>query len=294
MSLRDASTLRAASRANSRQQNVVQDPNLDTLAGSKGDDESLVAADPAIVRAAMSHLGKADQRVLHLFYFERQSYAQIAERMELSINTIGPKLKRAQQRLRKIIDSQQSDSRDHMSTQPGDLRLLLQLMEGTLPAADRTALRARFAADRELRRRWEYLNNLPSMTADDALAVEHIAIDHVAAFIDGRLPADAAVRFETESWKSPALLLELVSMTQSNGVPAVPDDMTNRLLAMMPPPPSMREEPLAGNRHGHDIPVNIINQRPPDTEHRASACLPGNRADLPGRRLLADNAKPGQ
>ena len=103
-------TIRAISRVQSRQRNVVPDANLDTIAGASGDDDAISKVDPATVRAAMSQLVEADQMVLHLFYFERQSYAEIAERMGLSINTIGPKLKRAQQRLRKIIKPQQPDS----------------------------------------------------------------------------------------------------------------------------------------------------------------------------------------
>jgi len=119
-----------------------------------------------------------------------------------------------------------------MSNRHGDLRLLLQLMEGSLPTADRTVLRERFASDRELRRRWDHLNNLPPMTVDDALAAEQISADQVAAFLDGTLPDDAAARFEDESWNSPAVLAELVSLTQSNGVNVVPSELTNRLLSM--------------------------------------------------------------
>ena len=67
--------------------------------------------DAAIVETAMAQLVEADRMVLRLFYFERQSYAQISQRMGLSINTIGPKMKRAQQRLRKILHTQYPDSR---------------------------------------------------------------------------------------------------------------------------------------------------------------------------------------
>ena len=133
-----------------------------------------------------------------------------------------------------------------MSTQSGDLRLLLQLMEGTLPPADRATLRERFASDRELRQRWEYLNNLPPLTAADAMQAEQIPIAQVAAYIDGTLPSDTATQFETRSWNSPAMLAELVSMTQSNGVTA-PDGLTTRLTSLMPAPSvESTDEPLTG------------------------------------------------
>ena len=101
-------TLRSISRTRSRQQNLVPDANLDTIAGTAGDDSATLGLEAEAVQAGMSQLVEADREVLQMFYFERQSYAQIADRMGLSINTIGPKLKRAQQRLRKIITAQQT------------------------------------------------------------------------------------------------------------------------------------------------------------------------------------------
>jgi len=106
-------TLRSISRTRLRQQNVVPDANLDTIAGAAGDDSATFGLDPTAVRAGMSQLGEADRAVLQLFYFERQSYSQIADQMGLSINTIGPKLKRAQQRLKKIISHQQGIPNPH-------------------------------------------------------------------------------------------------------------------------------------------------------------------------------------
>ncbi len=49
-------------------------------------------------------LNPADRQVLRMFYHEGASYAEISRQMKISINTVGPKLQRAQRRLRKLIE----------------------------------------------------------------------------------------------------------------------------------------------------------------------------------------------
>jgi RNA polymerase sigma-70 factor (ECF subfamily) len=82
--------------------------HLETVMGSRGVD--LVAIDKSPhLGVAMQQLSDADREVLQLFYFDQRSYAQIAATLNLSINTVGPMLKRAQQRLRKILTATNSE-----------------------------------------------------------------------------------------------------------------------------------------------------------------------------------------
>ncbi len=55
---------------------------------------------------SMSELKPSDQKVLALFFYEELKYEQIAERMNISINAVGPKLFRAQQLFKKLVRSQ--------------------------------------------------------------------------------------------------------------------------------------------------------------------------------------------
>ncbi len=55
------------------------------------------------VRECMKQLAESDRNVLQRFFLEGQSYQQIAEALELSTNTIGPKIHRALQRLKRLL-----------------------------------------------------------------------------------------------------------------------------------------------------------------------------------------------
>ena len=55
------------------------------------------------VNETLNMLNQRDREILHLFYREEQGYREISQRMGISINSVGPKLQRAQQRLRKLL-----------------------------------------------------------------------------------------------------------------------------------------------------------------------------------------------
>ncbi len=55
------------------------------------------------VRQALRQLKASDREVLHLFYAENLPYAEIGRRLGISINTVGPKLHRAQRRLQRLL-----------------------------------------------------------------------------------------------------------------------------------------------------------------------------------------------
>lgn len=94
--------LRKLSQSQLRSNHLVGPADLATVAGAAGDD-SVLAEDRQELRSAMKQLARGDRVVLELFYFEERTYAQIASELELSINTVGPKLQRAQKRLRKLM-----------------------------------------------------------------------------------------------------------------------------------------------------------------------------------------------
>ena len=55
------------------------------------------------VRQALQQLKPSDRQVLQLFYAENLPYAEIGRRLGISINTVGPKLHRAQRRLQRLL-----------------------------------------------------------------------------------------------------------------------------------------------------------------------------------------------
>jgi RNA polymerase sigma-70 factor (ECF subfamily) len=59
-------------------------------------DQPLLAG---LVRSALARLSPADRQVLELCYFEQLSYEQIAERLGVTVQAVGPRLTRARQRL---------------------------------------------------------------------------------------------------------------------------------------------------------------------------------------------------
>jgi RNA polymerase sigma-70 factor (ECF subfamily) len=56
------------------------------------------------VAQARSQLSASDQLLLRLFYDESRSYKDIAKTLSISVNAVGPKLDRARQRLRKLVE----------------------------------------------------------------------------------------------------------------------------------------------------------------------------------------------
>ncbi len=123
-----------------------------------------------------------------------------------------------------------------MSHQSADLRLLLQLMEGRLPPADESRLRERMLAERALRQRWQQLNHLKQQP-ESAIATEPDgSMDDVAAFLDGLLPPDQEQDFEQRCWQSPALLSEVIALSELADAPTANNladsQLTKRLLKL--------------------------------------------------------------
>ena len=61
------------------------------------------AEDRDRLRAKINCLQHADREILNLFYTEGLGYTEISRRLGISVNTVGPKLHRAQTRLRKLL-----------------------------------------------------------------------------------------------------------------------------------------------------------------------------------------------
>lgn len=57
------------------------------------------------MRSQMHSLAERDRQLLELFYFEELDYKTIAEKLQLSVNSIGPKLQRAQARLKRRLEA---------------------------------------------------------------------------------------------------------------------------------------------------------------------------------------------
>ncbi len=55
------------------------------------------------LQTALDQLKPTDRQVLQIFYCENLKYAEIGQRLGISVNTVGPKLQRAQRRLRRIL-----------------------------------------------------------------------------------------------------------------------------------------------------------------------------------------------
>ncbi len=53
--------------------------------------------------SSLARLRNGDRELLGLYFEQRLSYQAISQRMGISINSVGPKLQRAQQRLRKLM-----------------------------------------------------------------------------------------------------------------------------------------------------------------------------------------------
>jgi RNA polymerase sigma-70 factor (ECF subfamily) len=55
--------------------------------------------------AAMEHLNERHRELLRLFYVEELSYQEIGTRMQMPMNSIGPTLQRAQQKLKELMEA---------------------------------------------------------------------------------------------------------------------------------------------------------------------------------------------
>lgn len=77
---------------------------------AKGGAEDLLAAliqteDSLRLRTMFDRLNDGDRSVLRMFFMEGLSYADISRDLGISVNAVGPKLQRAQQRLRQMMEA---------------------------------------------------------------------------------------------------------------------------------------------------------------------------------------------
>ncbi len=78
---------------------VPQDADsIDVLGGLIRDEESQQ------LDSSLARLRERDRELLALYFDERLSYQEIGQRMGISMNSVGPKIQRAQQRLRKLMN----------------------------------------------------------------------------------------------------------------------------------------------------------------------------------------------
>ncbi len=85
------------------------EPAADSLA------KLIAEEDAERVRQCMQQLAESDRMVLELFFVEGQSYQQMAAQLNLSINTIGPKIHRALQRLKRRLGGDRFESTERSS-----------------------------------------------------------------------------------------------------------------------------------------------------------------------------------
>lgn len=67
--------------------------------------EEMAAKDKVVmVNRGLYKLKTADREILELFFYEQKTYLEIADILEMPINSVGPKIKRAKDKLRKILE----------------------------------------------------------------------------------------------------------------------------------------------------------------------------------------------
>jgi len=65
------------------------------------------------LNSMLNRLNEADQTVLRMFYLQGRSYADISRQLQISINSVGAKLQRAQKRLRQLLETREVAHEDH-------------------------------------------------------------------------------------------------------------------------------------------------------------------------------------
>jgi RNA polymerase sigma-70 factor (ECF subfamily) len=62
------------------------------------------AEDQRFVRSAFDRLSATDRHVLEMHHHQKLGYAEISRELGISLNSVGPRIHRAQQRLRKLLE----------------------------------------------------------------------------------------------------------------------------------------------------------------------------------------------
>ena len=74
------------------------------------DAKAVDADDSSKIQSCMRRLKKSDRHVLVLYFDQNLSYAEIGRKLGISENAVGPKLHRAQQRLKKIMQTRNQET----------------------------------------------------------------------------------------------------------------------------------------------------------------------------------------
>jgi RNA polymerase sigma-70 factor (ECF subfamily) len=69
--------------------------------------------DQQLVRIAFDRLSPADRRVLELHHHQQLGYAEIGRELGIAMNSVGPRIHRAQQRLRKLLEPRGTAAAHH-------------------------------------------------------------------------------------------------------------------------------------------------------------------------------------
>ena len=89
------------------QENVTGGGSADILAALIQTEDGLQ------LQAMLNRLNDGDRSVLRMFFMDGLSYAQIGRDLGISINSVGPKLQRAQKRLRRLMDNDGQSTANH-------------------------------------------------------------------------------------------------------------------------------------------------------------------------------------
>jgi RNA polymerase sigma-70 factor (ECF subfamily) len=84
----------------------LADGDVSAVTTEPGDplEDLIRAEDQQFVRSAFDRLSATDRHVLEMHHHQKLGYAEISRALGISMNTVGPRIHRAQQRLRKLLE----------------------------------------------------------------------------------------------------------------------------------------------------------------------------------------------
>ncbi len=87
----------------SNEETSLLDLQAETVASSEPDLKLIQKEEYAKIQECLAELRPGDRRLLKLYYAHELNYKQISQEMGISVNSVGPKIQRAQNRLRKMV-----------------------------------------------------------------------------------------------------------------------------------------------------------------------------------------------
>jgi RNA polymerase sigma-70 factor (ECF subfamily) len=113
------SCLRWMQKRSQRQEQVnqrIDDLQQEDIVGGASEDilAALIQTEDGLrLRTMLGRLNEGDRSVLQMFFMDGLSYAQISRGLGISINSVGPKLQRAQKRLRQLMETDGQRTANH-------------------------------------------------------------------------------------------------------------------------------------------------------------------------------------